>query len=108
MRTYYDSVMDPESNPLRNLRPQLKFQLMVYLSLMWTTIFCLAAGAWAYYGELVVGHVLFSLGVVVTLIVFSRSADESGQSIVRTYRDARLSDRTSRYDDVWGAYTNLH
>ncbi len=103
LRVYYDSIMDPETNPLKNLRPQRKFQLMVYLSLMWTTIFCLAVGAWAYFGALVFGHVLVALGVVVTTIVFARATEESGAAIVRTYRDARLSDQTARYDDVWGA-----
>lgn len=103
MRAFYDVVMDPDANPLKNLRPQRKFQLMVYLSLMWTTLFCLAAGAWAYYGELVIGHILFAIGVIVTTMVFARASDESGATTVRTYRDARLADRTPRYDDVWGA-----
>lgn len=103
MRPYYDAVMNPDMNPLKSLRPQRKFQLMVYLSMMWTTIFCLAAGAWAYYGELIVGHVLIALGIVVTTAVFSRAQNESGQGVVRTYRDARSSDQTPRYDDVWGA-----
>jgi len=103
MRNYYDLVMNPEANPLNALRPQLKFQLMVYLSLMWTTIFCLSFGAWSYYGELVVGHVLFALGIVVTAMVFTHARGGSGKGRVRTYRDATRSDRTPRYDDVWGA-----
>lgn len=94
MRAYYNAVMDPEKNPLRFLRPQRKFQLMVYLSLMWTTIFCLAFGAWSYYGELIIGHVLFALGVVVTTVIFARAKAESGEPMVRKYRDGPRSDRT--------------
>lgn len=103
MRKYYNLVMDPESNPLKDLRPQHKFQLMVYLSMMWTAVFCLSFGAWSYYGELVVGHVLFALGIVVTAMVFTRARGGSVKQRVRTYRDVARFDRTPRYDDIWGA-----
>ena len=103
MLSHYNVVMNPDANPLMHLRPQRKFQIMVYLSLMWTTIFCMSAGAWSYYGELVVGHVLFALGIVVTTVVFSRARSEGGLNVARTYRDVPKADRTPRYDDVWGA-----
>ena len=93
----YDAVMDAEKNPLARLRKPQRFQLMVYLSLMWTTIFCAGLGYWAIYGQLVVLHVLVAFGVAMTSFTFI-----SAQK--RTHRDAlQRSDGTARYDDVWGA-----
>lgn len=73
-RDSYGTVMDSSRNPLRNLPPAQRFQTMVYLSVMWTTIFCTAFGTWYLYGELIVGHVLFVLGIVLTTITFSRAS----------------------------------
>lgn len=97
MFDFYRFVMDPERNPLRHLMPAQRFQLMTLLSMMWTTIFCAAAGVWYLYGELVVVHLLLALGVLITGITF-RNARRSG-----TYRDHPVTDGTARYDDVWGA-----
>ncbi len=99
MNTLYRSIMDADVNPLKNLPPAQRFQLMVSLSVMWTTIFCAGAGAWIWYGELIVLHLLVALGVVVTSLTFRRAARaERG-----TYRDHPRLDGTARYDDVWGA-----
>ena len=104
MRDYYRIVMDSELNPLRNLHYAERFQLMVFLSVMWTTIFCASAGAWFWYGELIVGHLLVAGGVLVTSYVFAQAERSSGSvSLPKTYRDFPASDRTARYDDVWGA-----
>jgi hypothetical protein len=46
MLSVYHAIMDSNSNPLRALPPVQRFQTMLYLSIMWTTIFCAAAGAW--------------------------------------------------------------
>jgi hypothetical protein len=70
---------------------------MMFLSLMWTTIFCAVAGAWLWYGELVIGHLLVVLGFAITGITFRQANNAS------TYRDQPLKDGTARYDDVWGA-----
>ena len=59
MRGLYTALMDSSVNPLRNLPKVQRFQVMVYLSMMWTAIFRAGAGAWVWYGELVVAHVLF-------------------------------------------------
>ena len=56
MLSLYRAVMDSDYNPLRSLPPAQRFQLMAFLSLMWTTIFCAAAGTWFWYGELIVVH----------------------------------------------------
>ena len=97
MMSLYRSIMDSNKNPLRHLHPAHRFQLMVFLSIMWTTIFCAAAGAWLWYGELIVGHILVAFGFLVTGWTFHK-ADQ-----VATYRDQPLHDGTARYDDVWGA-----
>ena len=90
-------VMDDEQNPLQTLPPIHRFQIMTFLSMMWTTIFCTAIGAWYFYGELLVGHTLVLLGIFATAGVF-RSAGQSP----KTYRDYPRSDGSARYDDIWG------
>lgn len=96
MTSMYRSVMDPDVNPLRTLPPAQRFQVMVYLSLMWTAIFCASAGAWTWYGHLMAAHVLFALGFLVTGWTFHKART------VTTYRDHPREDGTARYDDVWG------
>ena len=97
MQTIYRLIMDPDRNPLRGLPSVQRFQIMLYLSLMWTTIFCSAAGAWLWYGEIMVAHALIALGIVATGWTFTHVNN------VKTYRDHPLTDGTARYDDVWGA-----
>ena len=99
MLSIYKAIMDSNVNPLKYLPPAQRFQIMVLLSIMWTTIFCATAGAWVWYGELVVGHLLFALGFVVTGLIFHRA---SNQQNLATYRDHPRTDGTARYDDVWG------
>jgi hypothetical protein len=76
MLSLYRAVMDPSVNPLRNLPAAQRFQTMLYLSVMWTTIFCAAAGSWIWYGEIVIGHLLVAAGVVATGLSF-RAAGRS-------------------------------
>jgi hypothetical protein len=97
MISIYRTVMDSEHNPLRNLPPAQRFQIMLFLSLMWTAIFCSIAGLWLWYGELIIGHLLFALGFAVTGITFRKTSKAT------SYRDHPTSDGTARYDDVWGA-----
>ncbi len=97
MRSIYHSIMDSDRNPLKNLPPVQRFQMMVYLSIMWTTLFCAGAGAWFWYGELILLHVLVAFGVLATGLTFH------GASRAGTYRDHPRHDGTARYDDVWGA-----
>jgi Flp pilus assembly protein TadB len=100
MRTWYSLIMDPELNPLSTLSPLRRLQLMSYLSLIWTAIFCAAAGAWAWYGQLIVAHVVLAMGLLATGWTFNSARAEACQKT--TYRDYPLSDGTARYDDVWG------
>ena len=66
----YSAIMDSSVNPLRNLPSSQRFQPMMALSMMWSLIFCAGTGAWLWYGELVVFHVLVALGVLVTGMTF--------------------------------------
>ncbi len=99
----YQAVMNPNINPLRHLPPAQRFQLTVYLGLMWTTIFCAAGGFWVWYGELVFVHILLAGGTLITGWTFATTgrAAESAASPA-TYRDHANKDGTPRYDDVWG------
>lgn len=97
----YKSLMDADRNPLRHLAPIRRFQLMVYLSVMWTAIFCAAGGLWFLYGEIVIAHVLLATGVLITGQTFRQAGRDA--PVVATYRDRPREDGTARYDDVWGA-----
>lgn len=99
MISVYRAVMDSGVNPLRTLPAAQRFQLMLFLSVMWTNIFCFGAGAWIWHGELIVLHVLVAAGVTITGLVFQQA---SRTSAFRTYRHFPLKDGTARYDDVWG------
>ncbi len=66
----YSIVMDDDENALQALPKPQRFQVMVFLSLMWSTVFCVAIGSWAYWGELVIGHLAVALGVAITGLTF--------------------------------------
>ena len=70
----YRSVMDPNVNPLHTTPPAQRFQTMVYLSVMWTAIFCAAAGVWSWYGQILVVHLLFASGFLITGLTFHAAA----------------------------------
>ena len=96
MRDSYDVVMDASKNPLQGLPKAQRFQIMVFLSVMWTTVFCLAIGSYGYWGELVLGHVALATGVLITGLTF-REVNK------RTHGDLyRGKDGTAKYDDIWG------
>ena len=46
---------------------------MIALGMMWTLIFCVGTGAWLWFGELVVFHVLVVLGLLATGLTFRRA-----------------------------------
>ena len=96
MLSLYKLVMDSKYNPLKNLPAAQRFQIMVGLSFMWTTIFCAGAGAWMLYGEYLAIHLLLALGVLLTGVTFH------GAKRTTTCRDQPLPDGTARYSDVWG------
>ena len=97
MKISYQVLMDENKNPLQSLPKTQRFQIMVMLSCMWSTIFCVAIGSWFWWGELVLGHVAVALGIAMTRMTFSAVR-------TKTHRDLyRSSDGTTRYDDIWGA-----
>jgi hypothetical protein len=77
MISLYRAIMDPSINPLRALPPVQRFQTMLYLAVMWTTIFCAAAGAWMWYGAIVVAHLLVALGFLVTGLTFHGASGDA-------------------------------
>jgi hypothetical protein len=50
MRERHEVVRDEKKNPLQRLPKAQRLQVMVFLSAMWTTVFCLAIGSYAYWG----------------------------------------------------------
>ena len=83
MLSLHRAVMDSNVNPLRALRPAQRFQAMAVLGTMWATIFCGAAGAWLWYGELVTLHLFVAAGFLVTGLTFANAAP------TETYRPLR-------------------
>jgi hypothetical protein len=71
LTTNYARIMDADRNPLWRLPPAQRFQTMIYLAIMWTTIFCAAFGLWFWYGELIVAHMLVAFGFVLTSTTFT-------------------------------------
>jgi hypothetical protein len=71
LATYWDSVMNPERNPLAKLPKIVRFQLMSVLALMWTTIFCASAGVFMWLPHFYIAHVVLLLvGIFGTSFVF--------------------------------------
>ena len=77
----YAVVMNDDQNPLNALPKPQRFQAMVFLSLMWSTVFCVAIGSWAYWGELVIGHLAVALGVILTGLTFRSVNKNEGSSV---------------------------
>jgi hypothetical protein len=61
MQQNYALIMDADKNPLMILPLAQRFQIMVYLSLMWTTIFCAAFGIWIWYGQILATGMMFEI-----------------------------------------------
>ena len=92
-----DFLMNEQKNPLSNLPPMQRFQIMSILGLMWTLIFCIGSGAWLWFGELAIAHTLAAAGFLVTGLTF-----HTANSQIKSYRDQPRKDGSARYDDVWG------
>lgn len=82
MRQNYALIMDADKNPLMILPAAQRFQIMVYLSVMWTTIFCAAFGIWIWYGPILAFHMLI-LGVAITGMTFE-IADRTRQRAMKS------------------------
>ena len=71
--------MRSEINPLRNLPPAQRFQVMIFLSVMWTTIFTASMTLWVWYGELMTAHILLALGTLITGYTFRLASQVTGK-----------------------------
>ena len=73
----WKAVMDPEHNSLMKLPKAVRFQLMVVLASLWSTIFCVNAGLIVWLPGYVMVHVILLLiGIFSTGWIFS-SAQKS-------------------------------
>jgi hypothetical protein len=73
----WKAVMDPEYNSLMKLPKTVRFQLMVVLASLWSTIFCVNAGLIVWLPGYVMVHVILLLiGIFSTGWIFS-SAQKS-------------------------------
>ena len=73
MKEKFSLVMDPNKNPLQSLPKSQRFQIMVLLSIMWSSVFCLAFGSWFWWGELVIGHVAVAVAIGITSLTFNQA-----------------------------------
>ena len=96
MREQISLVMDADKNPLKALPKTQRFQIMVLLSIMWSSVFCLAFGSWFWWGELVIGHVAVAVAIGITSLTFKQAKKKSHRDMYRA------KDGTTRYDDLWG------
>ena len=79
MSQWYKFIMRSEINPLRNLPPAQRFQVMIFLSIMWTTIFTASMTLWVWYGELMTAHILLALGTLITGSTFRLANQVTGK-----------------------------
>lgn len=96
----YAQIMDSSKNPLRNLTPIVRFQLMTVLALMWSIVFCTWFGLLAYVGPSMFVHTVLLIGIFFTADAFRRANERSNADHRRMYRDSK--DGCARYDDLWG------
>lgn len=83
MDGWFRTIVNSDRYALGELPPTQRFQIMTTLSLLWTAIFCAATGAWLWYGEIVVAHVLVALGLVATSVTFRSARRMRETSAVR-------------------------
>lgn len=100
LKQSYDAVMDPEINPLMRLPRVLRYQIMTYLSLMWSIVFSVWIGSMALFGPSMLVHTVLLVGVFITTEVFRRAPQMAPVDHRSLFRDPR--DGCARYDDIWG------
>ena len=98
IRNWWDLVMDPEQNPLQRLPRMVKFQLMMYLSVLWCMIFTVWTGWIMFLGPSMAAHVIILIGVFFTAKIFHDASDPR-PSHRDLYKD---DDGCVKYDDIWG------
>jgi hypothetical protein len=96
LQNTYRVVMDSDRNPLRRLPKAQRFQIMAMLSVMWSIIFSVGIGTWAWFGELMAFHLLVLVGVATTAWTFGSAHQLSPRDLYRR------ADGTAAHDDLWG------
>ena len=81
MFSIYRSIMNSDVNPLRNLPAAQRFQIMLYLSIMWTLLFCISTGAWIWFGAILAVHIPMVLGLTVTGLTFHYANNEGKRKL---------------------------
>jgi hypothetical protein len=98
-KKFWDPIMDPNTNPLMQLPPMVRYQIMTVLAMMWSFIFCAMMAWWQWFPYWIVGHILLlSLGAYVTNRTFDYATKLSHRD---RYRSA--DKRHALHDDIWGA-----
>jgi hypothetical protein len=68
------AIMDPDRNALMRLPKTVRFQLMVVLSCLWSTIFCVSAGLIVWLPGYILAHVaLLLIGIFGTSWAFKQA-----------------------------------
>ena len=96
----YNSIMNPEINPLSRLPKVTRFQIMTLLSVMWSIVFCAWTGLYSILGASILGHTLVVMAIFFTASVFQHFSIANIVDHRRHYRDS--TDNCALYDDVWG------
>ena len=75
------AIMDPDKNAFMRLPKTVRFQLMVVLSCLWSTIFCVSAGLLVWLPGYILAHVaLLLIGIFGTSWAFKQA--EKSRSIM--------------------------
>ena len=77
LERFWKMIMDPSTTAFMRLPKVVRFQLMVVLSLLWSTIFCVSAGLIVWLpGYILVHVVLIAIGIFGTRWSF-KNAEKS-------------------------------
>jgi hypothetical protein len=69
------AIMDPDQNAFLRLPNTVRFQLMVVLSCLWSTIFCASAGMLVWLPGYILAHIaLLLIGIFGTAWAFKSAA----------------------------------
>lgn len=78
LKTFWNSIMDPDRNALMRLPKIVRFQMMIALSVVWSAIFCVSASILVWFPGYVLAHVvLLLIGIFGTSWLFRRAQAKS-------------------------------
>jgi hypothetical protein len=79
IREDYELIMDTDKNRLKILQPSQRFQAMITICFMSTTIFCTIFGIWMWFWQIIALHLLV-LGIAETGMTFEHAARTNVES----------------------------